>query len=120
MMNTVYNKGLHILATIHTSNIALLQNGEVFLTELNNKITVLDLHNLHAHLHHFDGGGYTGIVCLTESHIAFHTWPEFQLLTLDIYLSNFMRDNSEKARTLADFCANFFEANKVDLQEVFR
>jgi hypothetical protein len=31
-----------------------------------------------------------------------------------------MRDNSEKARTLADFCANFFEANKVDLQEVFR
>ncbi len=33
----------------------------------------------------FQPRGVSGIVLLAESHLAFHTWPEHGLVTLDIY-----------------------------------
>ncbi|MCB1896753.1 MAG: adenosylmethionine decarboxylase [Zoogloeaceae bacterium] len=51
---------------------------------------------------HDDGqkAGVTGTVVLAESHLAIHTWPESGSVTLDIYVCNFSRDNSELARHL--------------------
>jgi len=48
--------------------------------------------------HEFDGGGVTGTVVLAESHLAIHTWPELQSVTLDVYVCNYTTDNSAKAR----------------------
>jgi spermidine synthase len=48
--------------------------------------------------HEFDGGGVTGTVVLAESHLAIHTWPELQSVTLDVYVCNYTQDNSAKAR----------------------
>ena len=45
-------------------------------------------------------GGVTGVVLLAESHLAVHTWPELQSVTLDVYVCNVGGDNSAKARTL--------------------
>lgn len=42
--------------------------------------------------------GVTGTVVLAESHLAIHTWPETSDVTLDVYVCNFSRDNSNKAR----------------------
>jgi len=36
-------------------------------------------------LHRFKGGGLTGYLLLSESHIAFHTYPEHRFLALDIF-----------------------------------
>src|SRR4051812_41781935 len=36
-------------------------------------------------LHRFDGGGLTGYLLLSESHIALHTYPEHRYLALDIF-----------------------------------
>ena len=36
-------------------------------------------------LHRFQGGGLTGYLLLSESHIAFHTYPEHRFLALDIF-----------------------------------
>jgi len=48
--------------------------------------------------HEFDGGGVTGTVVLAESHLAIHTWPELQSVTLDVYVCNYTQDNGAKAR----------------------
>ncbi len=37
-------------------------------------------------LHRFEGGGLTGYLLLSESHISFHTYPEHRFLALDIFL----------------------------------
>lgn len=37
--------------------------------------------------------GATGAVVLAESHVAVHTWPELDAVTLDIYVCNFSQDN---------------------------
>ena len=42
--------------------------------------------------------GVTGAVVLAESHLAIHTWPEDSGVTLDIYVCNLSRDNSDSAR----------------------
>ncbi|MCF3112152.1 S-adenosylmethionine decarboxylase [Niabella sp. CC-SYL272] len=32
--------------------------------------------------------GFTAVICLSESYVSIHTWPEHNLVNLDIYLSN--------------------------------
>lgn len=46
--------------------------------------------------------GVTGTVVLAESHLAIHTWPESGNVTLDVYVCNYSRDNSDCARTIFD------------------
>ena len=36
-------------------------------------------------LHRFEGGGLTGYLLLSESHIALHTYPEHQYIALDVF-----------------------------------
>ncbi len=45
-------------------------------------------------------GGVTGTVLLAESHIAIHTWPETNSVTLDVYVCNYSQENSRRAETL--------------------
>ena len=44
--------------------------------------------------------GITGVVLLAESHLAVHTWPEFDAATLDVYVCNLGADNSARAESL--------------------
>jgi len=36
-------------------------------------------------VHKFQPQGITGVVLLAESHIAYHSWPEFHYAAIDIY-----------------------------------
>ena len=54
------------------------------------------------YFHSFEGGGVTGAVVLSESHLSIHTWPEHRYATLDVYVCNYSCDNRNKARQLFD------------------
>ncbi|MBX3626110.1 MAG: adenosylmethionine decarboxylase [Rhizobacter sp.] len=65
--------------------------------------------------HTFPGAaGVTGVVLLAESHLAVHTWPELQAVTLDVYVCNFGADNSHKARALLDALIAHFAPETVE------
>jgi len=53
--------------------------------------------------------GVTGCVVLAESHVAIHTWPEIGCVTLDAYVCNYSRDNTERARALVDELTALFD-----------
>ena len=55
------------------------------------------------------GGGITGVVLLAESHLAVHTWPEIESVTLDVYVCNFGADQTAKARGLMFALVNRFQ-----------
>ena len=55
-----------------------------------------------------DPGGVTGLVLLAESHLAVHTWPELNSVTLDVYVCNFRQDNTSRAQSLTDALVNLF------------
>jgi spermidine synthase len=64
--------------------------------------------------------GVTGTLLLAESHVAIHTWPERQAVTLDVYVCNFENDNSAKARDIVDRLIAVFQPQQVSCQELQR
>jgi S-adenosylmethionine decarboxylase len=65
--------------------------------------------------HPFGGdGGTTGVVLLAESHMAVHTWPEIDAVTLDVYVCNFGADNTARAHALMDRLLAHFAPGRVE------
>lgn len=64
--------------------------------------------------------GVTGTLLLAESHVAIHTWPEKNAVTLDVYVCNFHQDNSEKARYIVDSLIRHFQPDTVSRQQITR
>jgi S-adenosylmethionine decarboxylase len=65
-------------------------------------------------------GGVTGVVLLAESHLAVHTWPEMNAVTLDVYVCNFGADNSHKAHALLDRLIAAFTPARVERHVLVR
>ncbi len=83
--------------------------------------TIAGLTVVGEHFHTFaDAGGVTGLVLLAESHLAIHTWPELNAVTLDVYVCNFRDDNSSKAEALTGALITLFAANNVNRNSLLR
>jgi S-adenosylmethionine decarboxylase proenzyme len=65
-------------------------------------------------------GGVTGALLLAESHVAVHTWPEWDQVTVDVYVCNLRSDNSERARALMRSLIATFEPQRVLSHELLR
>jgi S-adenosylmethionine decarboxylase len=103
-------KGLHILAELHgcACDAGLVREVEPLRKLCLGVCTEAGLSVVAEAFHRFAEGGATGAVVLAESHVAVHTWPELDAVTLDIYVCNFSQDNRAAAEaTYAAFCAAF-------------
>jgi S-adenosylmethionine decarboxylase len=76
-----YTPGLHLIATLHSDNTALLAGYAGFKSLADDLTGAFDLQKLGEVYHDFEPGGFTGVICLSESHLSVHTWPEFGKLT---------------------------------------
>jgi len=70
--------------------------------------------------HDFEPGGFTGVICLSESHISLHTWPEYSKINLDIYLSNYLRENDGTVKALLEDIRSYFNAKVLSEQNIRR
>lgn len=64
--------------------------------------------------------GITGTLLLAESHVAIHTWPERQAVTLDVYVCNFENDNRAKAIEIVERLVNAFQPQQISRQSLQR
>lgn len=117
---TTYTPGLHLLATVKTQEMALLKTHHAWKTFIHERIAAYGLTEVGAVFHDFPGGGFTGVICLTESHISIHTWPEYALFTYDVFLSNFRNNNDATTRKLMDETITFFSASSHELETLRR
>ena len=62
--------------------------------------------------HQFEPQGVTGTVLLAESHLAIHTWPEEGFVTVDVYVCNYLNDNTHKALKLYTSLKEHFKPAK--------
>ena len=67
-----------------------------------------------------EGEGVTGAVVLAESHLALHTWPEDDYVTLDVYVCSYTSDNSAKAERLFELVMQAFAPDEPHLHRVVR
>lgn len=116
----IYKPGSHILATLSCKNSTLLLKSINFKKLIEGLISEFNLNCLGTVFHDFSPSGFTAIVCLSESHISLHTWPEYNKVNLDIYLSNFERENDATVDGLYRAILDFFEADELHYLKVKR
>lgn len=94
-------QGLHILAEFHGcgGERRWLEDAEALAGLCRRTCAVAGLTPVAETFHQFPGAGATGAVVLAESHLAIHTWPELDAVTLDLYVCNFSHDNRTPAET---------------------
>ncbi|MCO4292188.1 S-adenosylmethionine decarboxylase [Solitalea sp. MAHUQ-68] len=115
-----YKPGLHILAEFTTTETKLLTNSESCKVLFDQLIDELGLSKVGEVYHNFENGGFTAVVCLTESHLSIHTWPEFNLATFDVFLSNFKHENNDKVKNIYAETLRFFKAEEKNKTEISR
>jgi S-adenosylmethionine decarboxylase len=114
-----YNPGTHLIATLKTENRQLLVQYAEFSGLVNELINIYELQKLGEVYHNFSPSGFTGVVCLSESHLSIHTWPEHGIINIDIYLSNYLRTNDGTVQNLYEAFRQHFDA-KVEKEEILK
>ena len=114
--------GLHLIGDLTGCRCdpQLLLDAVGFRAKCIEMVEACGLTTMDATFHQFEGSGFTGTVVLAESHIAIHTWPERQGLTLDVYVCNYSADNSAKARKLFASIVEYFQPGEIARHEVER
>lgn len=114
--------GTHLLAEWYDCDFSLA--GLTDAASLRETCLVATRHSgLHAVgdvFHQFEPQGVTGTVLLAESHLAIHTWPESGFVTLDVYVCNYMQDNTRKAFNLYSALKDHFKPRRENFSEVRR
>ena len=64
-------------------------------------------------IHRFAGGGISGVVVLSESHLSLHTWPEYKYAALDIFTCG----KSVKPRKAIPVLKKYFKPKRTELME---
>jgi S-adenosylmethionine decarboxylase len=79
--------GKHVLADLYGVEPAILESERDLMHLLRDALIRAQFTIVGQLSHKFPGGGagVTGIILLSESHAAFHTYPEFGYMALDIF-----------------------------------
>lgn len=115
-----YQPGLHIIAELSVNSSKLLNTYQPVKACIDHVIADAGLQNLGDVYHNFTPHGFTAIVCLSESHLSLHSWPEHQRLHLDVYLSNFLKNNDAVTRQIFNTLVEFFDATIINQQTLQR
>ena len=128
-------QGLHLIADAYAlgCGIDLVTDAARLETLCADAARVAGLKVLNTSFHAFDApssenshgtslpsGGVTGTVLLAESHAAIHTWPELNAATLDVYVCNYLQDNSAKAQSLFDALLAALKPARTRIERVIR
>ena len=114
--------GLHILAEFHdcAGDRRLLLEADVLATLCRRACIEAGLEVVAAAFHQFPGAGATGALVLAESHLAVHTWPEVDAVTLDLYVCNHSRDNRRAAEAAFATMLQAFQPARAERRDVER
>jgi S-adenosylmethionine decarboxylase len=66
--------------------------------------------------HKFNPHGLTGVLLLAESHIAFHSWPEFGYLAIDIFSCG----KNAKPEEALKYLKKVLKPNKIEVSVIKR
>ncbi|WP_292009592.1 S-adenosylmethionine decarboxylase [Chryseobacterium sp.] len=119
-MKSLLIKGLHILLTLETELEDLLLDSEAFLEYIKSVVVAKDVEVVGITNHIFENNSFTSAVCLKESHLCIHTWPEFKQLTFDVFLCNYSQDNTEKTEQIAEEVIRYFKAIVLQKHKIYR
>ena len=122
------NRSLHVLADLHgcKGDPKYLTNVKAVQKKILEMVKRAGFTIVHHNFHKFKpgtnatDGGITGVIVVSESHLAFHTWPEKKFVNFDVFFCNYSQDNSKKARSIFKEFSSLYKPGKVKRREVWR
>ena len=66
-------------------------------------------------IHTFENNSFSIIIMLSESHLCIHTWPEKNYVSMDIFVCNYLKDNTEVSKKLYKDIFIYFSCKKEKL-----
>lgn len=111
----------HCLGTIIVKDSAVLFDGDACQKAVRDILRSNDATCLGEQLHEFPNKSFTLLVALSESHISIHTWPERMAVQLDVFLYNYIHNNTEKCQNIYDDLVEYFgaaDANTTTIERI--
>lgn len=116
------SKGIHIIADLKwidfanfILNIETMEELLLSLVEKNNLTVIGKLFHSFGKVNEF-----SWILMLAESHISIHTWPEKDIITLDVFACGLENDNRDNAMRFYDDLLGFLKPVSVKEQFIDR
>lgn len=126
------NVGNHLIADFYGVEASLLQNERKLMRLLHTALEQARFTIINCVSHKFAdlGAGVTGVFLLSESHAAFHTYPEFGYMSFDVFscgksepeqvlklISSILKPQTTKITTIlrGDYCGfeQIHQANRI-------
>lgn len=114
--------GLHILAEFHacSGERRLLLDAGALAALCRRACADAGLEVVAEAFHQFAAAGATGALVLAESHLAIHTWPELDAVTLDLYVCNYSQDNRAAAERAYEALRGELKPQRIARRNVLR
>lgn len=77
--------GRHMLVEFYNCDAAALDDVAGIETHMNNAALACGATIVQSTFHRFEPWGVSGVVVISESHLAIHTWPEYGYASVDLY-----------------------------------
>jgi S-adenosylmethionine decarboxylase len=104
----------HFIGTIISQNGNKLLDGYGCLEVVRVIIKEHDAQCLGELMHEFPNKSFTLLLSMAESHISIHTWPERFTVQLDVFLCNYLNDNSKKCKNIYDDIVEYFDPQEIN------
>ncbi|MCL6003650.1 MAG: adenosylmethionine decarboxylase [Thermoplasmatales archaeon] len=88
--------GIHLVGDLKGVEPEKISNTESMQDIMESAVKYGRLTKIRSYYHQFSPSGVSGIILLAESHLSFHTWPEYGLVALDIFTCG-PTENAESA-----------------------
>lgn len=76
-------KGSHVIADVWLEEFA--NDNELLKVLIDKALYASGIQIIDCKVHEFEGGGFTGVWLLAESHFSIHTFPEQNYMSIDCY-----------------------------------
>jgi len=77
--------GRHIIAELYGVPKELISNESEVRRIIEEVVEEAELTKVGSVYKQFNPHGVTGVVLIAESHVSIHTWPEYELVNLDVF-----------------------------------
>jgi S-adenosylmethionine decarboxylase len=106
--------GRHVLAEIYGCKFDILNNREMVEEIMVNAAKEVGAEVRESVFHRFSPQGISGVVVISESHLAIHTWPELGYAAVDVFTCGDRVDPWSACNYLTNqFCAKEMAAKEV-------
>ena len=108
--------GVHYIVDLFGCNRKQINSSDFLKKVLTDSINGTDIKILNHAFYNFDPQGVTGFFLLSTSHMSFHSWPEHEYLSIDIYTCS----SDKMTRVVVDYILGKIKHKKAVVKTIDR